>query len=83
MKRNYDVGKSTSQIDVGDFVLVKNETRKDCLVSLYKGPFSVLKRTGPNVRIQISGEKEKIVHLNRCRRYFVDFGLLVMRILRR
>ena len=34
MKRNYDVGKSTSQIVVGKFMLVRNETRKDCLDSL-------------------------------------------------
>ena len=65
MKKNYDVGKSDSGVEAGDFVLVRDEVRS---------PFCVLLRTGPNVKVRFDSGKEKVIHLNRCKRYSPAFA---------
>ena len=77
MKKSYDTAsKPLHEITVGDLVLVKDETRKDCLEPIYKGPYRVLKRVGPNIKILVDGQKEKVIHLNRCKRHCKGLGSL-------
>ena len=49
-------------------MLLRNNARKDSLSVRFHGPYVVLARRGPNVKIN-TGPKEKWVHLDRCNRY--------------
>ena len=69
MKDKYDVGKSESKAEEGDLVLVKDNTRVDCLDPHYKGPYRVLRRLGVNVKVERGEEDAAVVHLNRCKLY--------------
>jgi hypothetical protein len=67
-RKNKDDGSSRpSKIIVGDWVLVKNEERKK-LDPIYKGPYKVKEIEHPNIKLEV-GNKEKLVHKNRIKRY--------------
>ena len=68
MKAAYDVGKASSDIESGDFVLVDNRYRKSGLDSTFIGPYRVLQRNKCNVTI-LDGGRARVIHLNRCKRY--------------
>ena len=58
MKAAYDVGKASSDIERGDFVLVDNGCRKSGLDSTFTGPYRVLQRNKSNVTILDGAEPE-------------------------
>ena len=76
MKRAYDTGKGKSTAGPGDLVLVKNHSRRSGRDQCFKGPFTVLKRNGPNVLIRQEKAEgitvESWLHLNRCKLYALD-----------
>ena len=67
MKKNYDKGKISTECKTEDWVYLRNQRRKNGLSSHFNGPFQVLSRGGPNVRLILRYDIEKIVHLNRCK----------------
>ena len=67
-KKYYDRGKETSDLTVGDQVLLRREQRKSSLDPKFDGPFPVISRRGPNLEIQ-RGSRRQWVHLNRCKGY--------------
>ena len=65
MKKCYDAtSKPHHDVMVGDFILVKDETRKDCLEPIYKVLIVCLREL---VLTFLVGQKEKVIHLNRCK----------------
>ena len=66
-KAHYDLGKRDVGYKAGDTVLLRKEVRGplDCR---YEGPYTILCRTGENVKISLPN-KDKWVHLNRCKPY--------------
>ena len=69
MKDRYDAGKYENKTEGGVLILVKDNTRVDCLAPHYKVPSRVLKRFGVNVKIERVVEDTAVVHLNRCKSY--------------
>ena len=68
MKTAYDRKTSPSDVQSGDWVLVKDETRRSSLAPLYVGPWLVVERVGVNLSlVDPSSKRKKIVHLNRCK----------------
>ena len=68
MKTAYDRKTSPSDAQSGDWVLVKDETRRSSLAPLYVGPWLVVERVGVNLSlVDPSSKRKKIVHLNRCK----------------
>ena len=73
----------TSKIQKRGQVMLRNETRQDSLDPRYNGPFEVLDRKGPDVKLKIGGMIrensggrrprviKKWVHLDRCKEYYV------------
>ena len=57
-----------SSVDIGDMILLKNQNRKSGLDHRYNGPFTVIRRKGPNIQIRQANGVEKWVHLNRCKK---------------
>ena len=69
MRRDYRAKSSQTNLRAGDMVLLKNEPRLDGLEPHFRGPYSVIERMGVNVKINIDGGKQKVVHMNRCKAY--------------
>ena len=68
MKTAYDKKTKPSNIQSGDWVLVRDETRSSALAPLYLGPWLVVERLGVNLNlIDPNSERKKIAHLNRCK----------------
>lgn len=63
----YDKKLNKTELDIGDLVLVKIETRKKNQ-SPYKGPYKIVKRLGVNSIIKIDSN-EKIFHNNSLKLY--------------
>ena len=75
-------GRVRSNISKGDKVMLHNNARLDSLEPRYYGPYEVMDRTGPDVKIRIHKEvrnrsgrrytryKNKWVHLDRCKEYY-------------
>ena len=63
MKQFYDRGASRSNIDEGNWVLLRKQPRNNTLSQLFDGPWIVTKRIGVNVHIRNheSGES-RVVH---------------------
>ena len=68
MKAEYDRGKRDTPSEAGDWVYLRNERRGNGLIPYYEGPYMVISRRGPNVKLRLHNGKEKVVHLNRCKR---------------
>ena len=71
METNYNRGTKSYDIESGDWVWLKDETRSNSLSPVFKGPWLVIERLGVNLRIAKSdgdGGQTRIVHLNRCRK---------------
>ena len=70
MKRQerYDKGAKRNEIEAGDYVLERNESRTDSLDPKYKGPFQVMEHRGANLKIK-RGRGPKWVHDNICKLY--------------
>ena len=64
----YDKNARRAEIEPGDFILERNETRTDSLDVRYKGPFEVVARRGANLKIK-RDRGSKWVHANRCKLY--------------
>ena len=67
MKTEYDRGKKDTISKTGDWVYVRNQKRKGGLSPYFEGPYPVLSRRGPNVKLRFRNGREKVVHLNRCK----------------
>ena len=63
----YNTGKKDKVVDKGDLVYIKDLTRANCLSPKFVGPFKVMWRKGPNVKVMLSANKEKVIHLNNCK----------------
>ena len=66
MKSEYDRGKRDMVCEVGDWVYLRNERMKSGLSPYFEGPYPILSRRGPNVKLRLRNGREK-VHLNRCK----------------
>ena len=76
MKKWYDIGKIISNIQQGELILLKKQVKKRGLERQFKGPYQVLQRNGPTVKINYAGRGNfvtKWVHLNRCKGYTFPF----------
>ena len=67
-RQRFNSGKSSMEIDEGDRVMLKRSMVQYSLSPRYDGPFEVLDRRGPNVKVQI-GSKDRWVHLNNVKKY--------------
>ena len=63
----YNQGKQNKPAEKGDLVYIKDNARSHCLAPKFVGPFEVLWRRGPNVKVKLHENKEKVVHLNNCK----------------
>ena len=68
MKTKYDRGKKDTICHPGDWVYIKNQRRRSGLSPHFEGPYPVLSRRGPNIKLRTRNGKEKLVHLNRCKK---------------
>ena len=69
MSRYYDRGTRRTDVEEGDWVLLKDEARSDSLAPLYRGPWHVAEKRGVNVHLSVPGvSSRRVVHLNRCKR---------------
>ena len=68
MKEFYDMGKSPSDITIGDWVLVNDKPRADALEPVYKGPWTVIERKGVNLQVQCANTGRKSVVHNGCKK---------------
>ena len=68
MKAEYDRGKRDTASKAGDWVYLRNERRGNGLIPYFEGPHMIISRRGPNVKLRLRNGKEKVVHLNRCKR---------------
>ena len=64
----YNLGKSGTDFNKGDKVVLKRNMVQDSLSAKYDGPFEVLERSGPDVKLQLA-VKERWVHLNNVKKY--------------
>ena len=63
----YNQGKQNKPAEKGDLVYIKDNARSHCLAPKFVGPFEVLWRRGPNIKVKLHENKEKVVHLNNCK----------------
>ena len=68
MRERYNMSARSSSIKPGDYVFERNETRADSLDPKFKGPFRVIERRGPNLKIE-RRRGPKWIHANRCKLY--------------
>ena len=69
MSRYYDRGTRRTDVEEGDWVLLKDEARSDSLAPLYRGQWHVAEKRGVNVHLSVPGvSSRRMVHLNRCKR---------------
>ena len=66
IKRNEK--RNSSHIRAGQSVMLRRNIHQDSLAPRFDGPFVVLKRKGPNVKLRLS-TRDKWVHLNHCKVY--------------
>lgn len=66
-KQYYDRYTNPTSYNVGDEILVKNETGNK-LSQLYLGPYTVIKEESPNVVIKVNG-RSQLIHKNRTKLY--------------
>ena len=55
------------QVEVGDQVYIRNETRNDNLDARFAGPYPVTQARGPNVSFEADDARRGVVHLDRCK----------------
>ena len=70
MKTAYDRGKKDTICYPGDWVYVKNQRRRSGLSPHFEGPYPVLSRRGPNVKLRTLIIMEKMA--NTCKKYASD-----------
>ena len=68
MKTDYDKGKKDTECNPGEWVFLKIQKRKSGLSKYFEGPYLVLTRRGPNVKLRTRHGREKVVHLNQCKK---------------
>ena len=68
MRRSRNKGRTSSRIQVGDRVMLKRNNLQDSLAARFDGPYSVLGRKGPSVKLRLR-RRDKWVHLNHCKIY--------------
>ena len=61
-------GRTFSYIQVGDRVMLKRNRLQDSLAPRFDGPYSVIGRNGPSVKLRLTSQN-KWVHLNNCKIY--------------
>ena len=87
-RESLNARRTCSTVQKGDYVMLRNCARHDALDPKYDGPFEVLARSGPDVKIKIRRsnqtvssyqmrERTKWVHLNRCKIYRGDSHIVV------
>ena len=64
----YNLGKSGTDFNKGDKVMLKRNMVQDSLSAKYEGLFEVLERSGPDVKLQLA-VKERWVHPNNVKKY--------------
>ena len=67
-RSRYNAGKTVSNIENGDKVMVRRNKTQDSLSPRFDGPFEVLQRRGPDVRLRLRS-KDKWIHLNNVKKY--------------
>lgn len=68
-KNIYDRNSSPMEFQVGEQILVRNETRKNKLEGIWKGPFPITEiNSAENVTVLIKNKNVQL-HVNRIKRY--------------
>ena len=67
-RARYNEDKRESDIVVGDQVMLKSGQLKDSLSPRYTGPYRVLQRRGPDIKIQLE-RRDKWVHVDNVKRF--------------
>ena len=68
MRSSRNKGRTSSRIQVGDRVMLKRNNLQDSLAPRFDGPYSVIRRKGPSVKLRLT-RRNKWVHLNHCKIY--------------
>ena len=68
VRQRYNAGKRETEVDKGDMVMLKSNITKDSLSPRYDGPFLVIERRGPDVKLRLTN-KYRWVHLNNVKKY--------------
>ena len=71
-RQRYNSGKH----EKGDMVMLKRSLVQDALSPRYDGPFQVIKRRGPDVKVRVAA-KDRWVHLNNVKRYSEPARMMV------
>ena len=67
-RERYNASKTTSDINEGDRVMLRRNKMEYSLSPKFDGPFDVLWRKGPNVKLRLP-RRDKWVHLDHVKRY--------------
>ena len=67
-RNRYNTSRTASDTSKGDRVMIKRNQAKDSLSPRFDGPFDVLERKGPNVKLRLT-RRDKWVHLDHVKRY--------------
>ena len=67
-RARYNQGKRESDIAAGDQVMLKSGQLKDSLSPRYTGPYEVVERRGPDVKVRLK-RRDKWVHIDNTKRF--------------
>ena len=68
MKAEYDQGERDASLEASNWVYLRKESRKNGLSLYFEGTYSVLSSRGPTIKLGLRNGREKVVHLNRCKK---------------
>ena len=72
----YNANKTESNIARGDKVMLRRNKTEDSLAPRFAGPFEVLQRNGPNVKLRLT-RRDKWMHLDHVKEYLGSSPSLV------
>ena len=64
---NFNRNRRHTQVEVGDQVYIRNETRNDTLDPRFAAPYPVTQARGPNESFEDDDARRGVVHLDRCK----------------
>ena len=67
-RRRYNQGKAESPICQGDVVMLRRNTISDGLTEKFNGPYEVLGRRGPDVKVRLN-RRDRWIHIDNVKKY--------------
>ena len=68
VRQRYNAGRRETEVDEGDMVMLKHSIMKDSLSPRYDGPFLVMERRGPDIKLRMTN-KDRWIHPNNVKKY--------------